>query len=116
VWPRPPDGWPGPDPNYRLLPGVRQPHLQFVDWQRHAPFGHPQEQLVQSHAPQQVFVAAVWSGAFFRFVIVFSSFRFSASCAFKRADVRPRETLQWLRPTFFKGRSCARASALPPGF
>src|SRR2546430_16951993 len=64
---------PGPDSDYRLFPRVRQPHLQFVDWHRHAPSGHPQEQLAQSQAPQQVVVAAVWSGVFFRFVIVFSS-------------------------------------------
>jgi hypothetical protein len=80
--------------DYRLLLGVRQPHLQFVDWQRHAPLGHPQEQLAQSQAPQQVVVAAVWSGTFFRYVIVFSSVFFSASCALKGADVRLPETLQ----------------------
>ncbi|HEY3454426.1 MAG TPA: hypothetical protein VGK64_07460 [Bryobacteraceae bacterium] len=71
-WPRPTVWRPGPDPDYRLLPGVRQPHLQFVDWQRHASLGHPQEQLLQSQAPQQVLAGAVCSGTFFRLVIVIS--------------------------------------------
>jgi hypothetical protein len=52
---------------------VKQPQVQFVAWQLQAPLGHPQEQLLQSQAPQQVAVAAVCSGAFFWLVIVFSS-------------------------------------------
>jgi hypothetical protein len=53
---------------------VRQPHWQFPAWQRHALLEHPQEQVAQSHVPQQVAWAAVSSGVFFWFVIVFSSF------------------------------------------
>lgn len=63
---------PGPDSYYRLFSDLRQAHLQFVDWQRHAPLEHPQEQLAQSQEPQQALIAAVWLGVFFRFVIVFS--------------------------------------------
>lgn len=57
--------------DYLLLMCVRQPHLQFVDWHRHAPLRHPQEQLAQSQAPQQVVLVAVWSVVFFWFAIVF---------------------------------------------
>jgi len=81
--------------DYRRLPGERQPHWQFVAWQRHPFLGHPQEQLAQSHVPQQAVFAAVSSGVFFFWVvIVFSWFLFSASCALKGADVRPLKTLQ----------------------
>jgi len=37
--------------------------------------GHPQEQVEQSHVPQQVAFPAVSSGVFFWVVIVFSFFQ-----------------------------------------
>ena len=55
------------------MAGLRHPHSQFV-WQRHPFFEHPQEQVAQSHVPQQVVFAAVSSGEFFRVDIVFSLF------------------------------------------
>ena len=62
---------PRPQSHYWRLPGARQPHGQFVAWQRHAFSGHPQEQVEQS----QVAFPAVSSGVFFWVVIVFSFFQ-----------------------------------------
>jgi hypothetical protein len=56
------------------LPGVRQSHRQPVASQRHPFFGHPQEQVAQSHVPQQVAFAAASLVVLFWFVIVFSLF------------------------------------------
>ncbi len=76
----------GAGQDYRLLSGVRQPHSQFVDWQRHAPSGHPQEQLVQSQVPQEVVATAVWSGAFFGNNILDESVRFRRQAEQRGSD------------------------------
>jgi hypothetical protein len=69
--------------DYRPVVGVRHPHSQLLAWQRHPSFGHPQEQVAQSHVPQQVVFAAVSLGALFRLDIVFSFFP-SALMRFQR--------------------------------
>jgi hypothetical protein len=56
-----------------LLAGWVQPHWQFVSWQRHASFSHPQEQVPH---PQLQF-AAFFVSAVFTFDIVFLLFPFA---------------------------------------
>ena len=63
-----------PSPDYWRSPDVRQPHAQSVAWQRHRFPGHPQEQVAQSHVPQQVVFLAASLGVLIWFVIVFSLF------------------------------------------
>jgi hypothetical protein len=58
--------------NYWGLAGARQPQVQSVARQPQHSLGQPQEQAVQSQAPQQAAGPEVCSGVFFCFVIVFS--------------------------------------------
>jgi hypothetical protein len=62
--------------HYWPVTGLRQPHLQPVSWQRHAFFGHPQEQDRQSQVPQQFVVAIFFEVVFFKLGIVFFLFLF----------------------------------------
>ena len=60
--------------------------VTLVAWQRHPFFRQMKGRVAQSHAPQQVISTAVLSELYITLV------SFSASCAFKGADVGPPET------------------------
>lgn len=60
--------------------GLPHPHWQFVSWQRHAFFAHPQEQVPHS----QLAFLAVFVTAFFTLDIVFLLFLYQRYLRFHK--------------------------------
>lgn len=83
-------------PDYCLAAGFLQPHSQLLIWQRHAFFWQLQEQASQSQVPQQLDLLTGFDVVLVKSDIVVLPYLlfFSASCAFKGADVHLPKTLQ----------------------